>query len=608
MNFNNLKSAFLILACSVIQTISLGQSAPNLGTASGFALFTAAGAFNNISAATTVTGNVGTDVGAFNAFPPGTLVGQIHVADPASAQAATDVNVAYSNLSALTCGTVLGTTLGNNQVLGPDVYCLGAASVLNGNLILDGQGDAGSLFFFKINGALSTSTFSTITLINSASLCNVYWQVNGQFTLGDSSVFRGTLLANGAISLLDGAALYGKALSTSGAISLQNNIVAIGMQPVVSIIPAGNTIFCAGDSVLLNSSITNAVGPFSYSWIQGGQTTNSSVTVSPTVTTTYVLEATAINGCAVARDSVLVTVNSPLTIDLGNDTTVTFCTGYLTLDAGVSGLVYSWNTGQVTQTINVSSTGTYYLQASNSNGCIDSDTINVVVNGFISFYLGADTSVCGCILLNAYISGGTYYQWCNGSTYTMQNACTTGMYCVTVGNGICVATDTIFITVNQLPVVNFGNDTTVADSILLNAGNAGSSFLWSNGDTTQAITITSSGQYYVTVTTANGCSASDTFNVSVLAGIAENINEGFHPNIYPNPGNGNFTLSFDTEERGNVEIKIMNAIGLVVYSEKLENFKGVYHKKISLENSAAGIYIADIVRGNIRKTIKVSLE
>lgn len=54
---------------------------------------------------------------------------------------------------------VIGTTLGNNQVLTPNIYCLGAASSLNGDLILDGEGDPNAIFIFKINGALSTSTF-----------------------------------------------------------------------------------------------------------------------------------------------------------------------------------------------------------------------------------------------------------------------------------------------------------------------------------------------------------------------------------------------------------------------------------------------------------------
>ena len=73
----------------LMPNLNFGQ-APNLGTASSFALFTAAGAFNNTGAGTTVTGDVGTNVGAFNAFPLGTLIGTRHVADALAAQAAND--------------------------------------------------------------------------------------------------------------------------------------------------------------------------------------------------------------------------------------------------------------------------------------------------------------------------------------------------------------------------------------------------------------------------------------------------------------------------------------------------------------------------------------
>jgi len=205
--------------------INFGQ-APDLGSASGFALFTAAGAFSNAET-TNITGNIGTNVGALTGFPPGIVLGQTHVADSVSAQAAIDVGVAYGYLSGITCDTVIGTTLGNGQVLTPNVYCMGAASTLNGNLILDGQGNPNALFIFKIDGALSTSISSNITLINSASLSNVYWQINGEFDLGDSSVFRGTVVVNGAINLLESSSLLGRGLSSAGAISLYNNIVAI---------------------------------------------------------------------------------------------------------------------------------------------------------------------------------------------------------------------------------------------------------------------------------------------------------------------------------------------------------------------------------------------
>ena len=216
---------FFIAALTLLAfpKVNFGQ-APNLGTAGNFAVFTAAGAFN-CTGASVVTGDVGTAEGAFNAFPPGTLNGVKHVLDPISTQASVDVKVAYSDLFARTCGAVIGTTLGNGQVLSPNVYCLGAASTLNGDLILDGQGDPDALFIFQINGALSVSSFSNIILINSSNVNNIYWQINGAFELGSGAIFKGTILANGAISLLENSSLDGQGLSCAGAISLHNNSV-----------------------------------------------------------------------------------------------------------------------------------------------------------------------------------------------------------------------------------------------------------------------------------------------------------------------------------------------------------------------------------------------
>ncbi|MEO6130992.1 MAG: ice-binding family protein, partial [Saprospiraceae bacterium] len=202
------------------------SSVVNLGTASTFALFTASGAFNNVGASF-VVGDIGTNVGAFSGFPPGLVIGQIHVADAVSATAATDVAAAYGFLSGVSCDSTIGTTLGNNQILPPHIYCLGAASNLNGNLILDGKGDPNAVFIFKIDGALSTTSFSNISLIDSASACNVFWQINGAVALGDHSVFRGTILTSGAISLATAAVLDGSGLSTSGAVSTSTDIVAL---------------------------------------------------------------------------------------------------------------------------------------------------------------------------------------------------------------------------------------------------------------------------------------------------------------------------------------------------------------------------------------------
>lgn len=224
--------SFIITAITlfVFQNINFAQ-APNLGTASGFVLFTADGAFNNIGA-TNVTGNIGTNVGVFSGFPLGLLVGEIHVVDSISAKAAIDVDAAYNSLSGVACGTILGDTLGNNQTLTPAVYCLGGApTILKGTLTLDGQGNPNALFIFKASGAFSVNAFSNIILINSACACNVYWQINGAFELKNNAVFKGTILANGAINLLEGSSIEGRGLSRLGAVNIYSITAILPSNP-----------------------------------------------------------------------------------------------------------------------------------------------------------------------------------------------------------------------------------------------------------------------------------------------------------------------------------------------------------------------------------------
>ncbi len=251
-----------ILIILLVQMVSFGQ-APDLGTASSFAVFTSTGAFTNVSASTHITGDIGTNVGIFTGFPPGVVLGNIQVANALTAQVADDLAGAYTSLSSVSCGTVLTTTLGNGQLFTPGTYCHGAATTLAGTLTLDGGGNPNALFIIKIGGAFATSTFSNVVLINSASACNVYWQINGQFDLGDYSEFKGTLLVNGAINLLEGSNLEGRVLSIAGAIALSNNLVSFAPDSPEPII--GSTEVCQGQTSVIYSvpAINNASG---YVW------------------------------------------------------------------------------------------------------------------------------------------------------------------------------------------------------------------------------------------------------------------------------------------------------------------------------------------------------
>lgn len=219
---SKIRNSVLFILCFAFQ---FGNAQiPPLGDVEKFALFSNGGDFNN-TGNTIIVGDIGTQVGAFTGFPPGVFSGQAHIADTTSVRIATLVSSLYAYFFGLTADSVIGVGLGNNQVLPPNIYSIGAATTINGNLILDAQGDPNAVFIFKIGGALTTSTFSSVSLINSASICNVYWQVNGLFSLADSSVFRGTLIANGEIILANGATLEGRALTIAGAINI-NNVLA----------------------------------------------------------------------------------------------------------------------------------------------------------------------------------------------------------------------------------------------------------------------------------------------------------------------------------------------------------------------------------------------
>ncbi len=273
----------LILAGLLVflHPLTTNAQLPNLGTAERFVLFTSAGAVEN-TGISVFNGDIGTHVGAITGFGPPTVVnGSIEQANGITAQVALDLENAYNQLASLTCGAVIDVTLGNGQILTPGIYCTGAASTLIGNLIIDGEGDNSAIFIIQIDGAFASADLSTITLINGASICNVYWQINGAVELGALSVFRGNIIAAGAISLYSGAALSGRALTTAGAISLASN--------VVSLCDEGFTIICPPNlSVTCNDNVP--VPDFSNLTVLGHCGPEPIFTVDPDVILNFVCE------------------------------------------------------------------------------------------------------------------------------------------------------------------------------------------------------------------------------------------------------------------------------------------------------------------------------
>lgn len=199
-----------------------GPTAPILGTVACYTIFSGNGAVTN-SGISTVTGDIGTNVGLTTGFQAGNVTGTIHPnPDTSTAQCASDLNNVYNylNLLQVDINLLYPAAFGNNLVLTPHTYLLNAATAINGTVFLNAQGNADAVFVLKINGALSTSTFANVVLLNGAKPENVYWLVNGAVNLNDSTNFKGTLICNnGAMIVNNNVNISGRLLSTSGGVS-----------------------------------------------------------------------------------------------------------------------------------------------------------------------------------------------------------------------------------------------------------------------------------------------------------------------------------------------------------------------------------------------------
>jgi hypothetical protein len=119
------------------------------------------------------------------------------------------------------------------------------------------------------------------------------------------------------------------------------------------------------------------------------------------------------------------------------------------------------------------------------------------------------------------------YAWSTGATTQSIDVNTAGTVTVTVTNATgCTATKSVVVNLSTAPIVNLPatQGFCAGASATLNAGNAGSTILWSTGAVTPSITVSTAGTYSVTVTNILGCSTTD--NVVVTENPLPVVNLG----------------------------------------------------------------------------------
>jgi gliding motility-associated-like protein len=328
-----------------------------------------------------------------------------------------------------------------------------------------------------------------------------------------------------------------------------------------------DTVFCGAVNLLLDATSANCT----YTWSTGALTP----TLLVTDTATYWVEID--NGSCRVADTISVSSVSPP--DLGNDTTI--CAGEsVVLDAGNPDAQFVWSTGQFIQAITASAQGIYWVDMT-QGGCVFRDSMALTVINVPFPALGPDSAICPGSVITLNVSDpAPSYQWSDGSTGMSMAVSTPGTYSVTATIGACVVSDAVNI--SYVAYLDLGDDALLCgrpDGLVLDAGNAGSQYTWSTGASSQQITVTEPGTYWVSIANAFNCPLSDTINVDgdAAGGLM------YLPNCFtPNSDGRNEYFCPESSELTSISMQIFDRWGVLVYQTNTigDCWDGRYHGSV----------------------------
>jgi hypothetical protein len=295
---------------------------------------------------------------------------------------------------------------------------------------------------------------------------------------------------------------------------------------------------CHGDSTAL-IAVADGTEPINYMWFKNQSALTSDTDTilefnpAETLETGYYM-CMADNICGITEsDEVLVNIGTtpaitwdPVGTQLCENETL-----ILYADAQGENMFYQWYhndepiPGQTDTSLfipNISDTmaGEYYFQAYNGCDAVNSDTVTVDIDPAPEIDIGGNQELCDGdeVTLSAF-GDIQSYSWNNGYSNAASITVTeTGEYTLAAtGDNGCIGYDTVYIEFHPHHYVNLGSDGNYCGPQTLDAGEGAYSYLWSTGSTESSISITESGEYWVTTEgDAFGCTYSDTVNMIIL--------------------------------------------------------------------------------------------
>jgi hypothetical protein len=261
------------LSTLLFASSALGATATvGLGSAASFSVL--AGSTVTNTGPTTMFGDLGLYPGTSVTGEPHVL-GQTYVNDQVAIEAKNALTTAYTNAESRPPSGSAGTQLAG-QSFSPGVYNASKSLLLSsGSVTLNAEGNPNAVFIFQIGSTLITGSNTTVSLVNGAQACNVFWQVGSSATLGSGTHFVGTIMASASITANTAATIHGRLLAQTAAVTLEDNtITTSNCASSVSGSGGGTEASTPEETVALEKATT------------GGETTTSGTATTASGTTT----------------------------------------------------------------------------------------------------------------------------------------------------------------------------------------------------------------------------------------------------------------------------------------------------------------------------------
>lgn len=350
--------------------------------------------------------------------------------------------------------------------------------------------------------------------------------------------------------------------------SSQTNYVTVYAKPALTLNATAVSCF-GGNNGSASVTATGGQLPYTYSWSGGGSGTG----ISNKAAGTYTVSVTDGNQCSATGS---INIGQPLAaLSLTPNVSDAVCglpngSASIAATGGAGGYIYNWNTGGTNQTLVNLGAGTYSVTVTDANNCtatasmtVTNQNVSVSVNVNTTAACGSNNGTAAAVVTNSTQSVSSY-NWNTGGTSGSISNLAPGSYSVTVtlANG-CTGTATGQITSATAPTATVAPTNGTCQSapqinLTVSGGTSPFTYSWSNGSNSEDILNIPAGAYSVTVTDANGCSASanasvtDNSTVSVSFSTVNPV-QGNDGSITANASGGASPYTYQWSNGGNTQ-------------------------------------------------------